>query len=208
MDLSFGPTLRGQIEKNLNAFSRQSTTSNELRDAAVCLIVVGGWKEARLLLTKRPIHMNRHAGQYALPGGRLEPGETFEFAALRELDEEMGLKLHSDDILGYLDEYPTRSGFRILPIVIWGPTDAQISPDSEEVAKVYYIPLSELTSPELPEFHQTNNSEYPVLSVNLPSTNGSVFAPTAAMLYQFREVALLGRFTRVSHFRQPQFAWR
>ena len=208
MELSYGTALRRQIKENLNAFPRPFLASSELVHAAVGLIVVGGCKEGRVLLTKRPAHLGRHGGQYALPGGRLEPGETPEKAALRELDEEMGLKLTSDAVLGRLDDYPTRSGFRITPIVIWGPVEAKLNPDPGEVAQVFHIPLSELNRQELPEFRPTITGKHPVLSVNLPTTNGSVFAPTAAILYQFREVALRGENTRVSHFEQPKFAWK
>ena len=208
MNLSYSPHLRRMITDNLNAFPRQDLISDDLLHAAVGIIVVGGDREGQVLLTKRPKHLNRHGGQYALPGGRLDPGESPETAALRELDEEMGLKLDGSAILGRLDDYPTRSGFRITPIVIWGPAEAQLNPDPNEVAEVFHIPLSELNRPELPVFCQTNRGEHPVLSVNLPSTSGSVFAPTAAVLYQFREVALRGEPTRVRHFDQPLFAWK
>ena len=208
MDLRYGPDLRRQIEENLNTFPHQSLIRDDLRHAAVCLIVVGGCKEGQLLLTKRSKHLPRHGGQYALPGGRLDPGETPEMAALRELDEEMGLKLDRQVILGRLDDYATRSGFCITPIVMWGPANPDLLPDPKEVAEVFHIPLGELNRSELPEFHEKNKGESPVLSVNLPTTRGSVYAPTAALLYQFREVALRGQFTRVSHFDQPKFAWR
>ena len=208
MDLSHGPSLRSQIKKRLNLFSCRSFSGDDLKPAAVGIIVVGGSTEGRVLLTKRPTHLTRHKGQYALPGGRLEPGETPEVAALRELEEELGLKLEKVSVLGRLDDYPTRSGFLITPVVMWGPAEAEVSPDPNEVAKVFYIPLSELNSPELPEFHPKNAGEHPILSIKLPTTQGSVFAPTAAVLYQFREVVLRGKRTRVSHFDQPQFAWK
>ena len=143
-----------------------------------------------------------------MPGGRLDDGETPELAALRELDEEMGLCLDATAVMGRLDDYLTRSGFRITPIVIWGPAEAELNPDPNEVARVFHPSLSELNRPELPEFRDSDAGEHPVLSVRLPAMGGSVFAPTAAVLYQFREVALRGDATRVSHFDQPQFAWK
>ena len=210
MDFTHGPDLRRQLTDRLAAFPRQALDREGLRHAAVAVVIVGNGPGGggRVLLTRRPEHLNRHGGQYALPGGRLDEGETPEQAALRELDEEMGLRLDATTIIGRLDDYPTRSGFRITPIVMWGPADADMTPDPNEVARVFLIPLGELNRPELPEFRDTDAGEHPVLSVNLPTTGGSVFAPTAAVLYQFREVALRGDATRVSHFDQPQFAWR
>jgi len=210
MNLAYGPNLRQRITNNLAQFPRQPLEREGLRHAAVGVVIVGGGKEGegRILLTKRPENLTRHGGQYALPGGRLDDGETPELAALRELDEEMGLYLNAAAVIGRLDDYPTRSGFRITPIVIWGPAGAELNPDPNEVAQVFHPTLSELNSPELPEFRHSDAGENPVLSVRLPTTGGSVFAPTAAILYQFREVALRGEATRVSHFDQPQFAWK
>jgi len=210
MDFAYGPDLRRRIIDRLDQFPHQPLDREGLRHAAVGVVIIGGGQggEGRVLLTKRPEHLNRHGGQYALPGGRLDDGETPELAALRELDEEMGLCLDAATVMGRLDDYPTRSGFRITPIVIWGPAEAELNPDPNEVAQVFHPTLSELNGPELPEFHDSDAGENPVLSVRLPTTGGLVFAPTAAVLYQFREVALRGDATRVSHFDQPQFAWK
>ena len=110
--------------------------------------------------------------------------------------------------MGRLDDYPTRSGFRITPVVIWGGDEVELKPDNNEVAQVFRIPLSELDRNDLKELHESNSPEAPILSINLPTTGGSVYAPTAAIIYQFREVALRGKHTRVSHFDQPKFAWK
>ncbi|MBN9278901.1 MAG: CoA pyrophosphatase, partial [Hyphomicrobium sp.] len=103
-------------------FERHAINDAALRHAAVAIIVAAGEDpaEASVLLTRRPQHLNRHAGQYALPGGRMDVGETPEAAALRETEEELGLYLASSAILGLLDDYATRSGFCITPVVIWG----------------------------------------------------------------------------------------
>ena len=82
-----------------------------------------------------------------------------------------------------------------------------LRPDPAEVAACYRVPLAELESPDIPILRRTSHGEHPVLSAHLPSVGHEIFAPTAALLYQFREVALAGRDTRVSHFEQPRFAW-
>ena len=207
-DFSYGLELRQQFVETLSAFKINPLFHDSRLHAAVGLVIIGESSRGCLLLTKRPDHLNRHPGQYALPGGRLEKGETPERAALREIKEEMGLNLVREDVLGRLDDYPTRSGFRITPVVIWGGDEVELKPDNNEVAQVFRIPLSELDRNDLEELHESNKPETPILSINLPTTGGSVYAPTAAIIYQFREVALRGKHTRVSHFDQPKFAWK
>jgi len=181
-----------------------------LRSAAVAIVIVGDGpnSDASILLTRRPIHLKHHSGQFALPGGKVDDGETGPAAALRELHEELGLDLGSDHIMGLLDEYPTRSGFRILPVVMWGGDRPTLRPNPKEVAHVFHISLGELDVPNLCQMTESDIGEHPVLSINLPSAGGSVYAPTAALLYQFREVALRETQTRVNQFDQPKFAWK
>ncbi len=210
MRFGFGPTLRQSIEENLAGFAPRQIDDESLRRAAVALVVVRADADDRacLLLTLRPGTMRRHSGQYALPGGRMDLGETSSETALRELEEELGLVLSPRQILGFLDDYPTRSGFRITPIVAWSETTAALRPDPDEVDKVFRIPLEELVRPEIPRLEVASDPARPVISAPIPTLGGPVYAPTAAILYQFREVALEGRATRVSHFDQPRFAWR
>lgn len=209
MPYAFRPDLRPRLAANLAAFERRPIDNSELRQAGVAIVVVNheSTGEACVLLTKRPESLRRHAGQWALPGGRLDGAETLEQAALRELHEELRLDLAPDNILGLLDDFPTRSGFRITPVVVWGGVVDRIDPDPVEVAFVLRIPFSELDSPAIPHLRPTEGDKPPVMSAPLPVTGGEVYAPTAAMLYQFREVAMRGLATRVAHFDQPKFAW-
>jgi len=210
MPYAFGPDLRGRLSSNMGGFERRPVDDATLRQAGVAIVVVQNEDdgEAGVLLTKRPDSLRRHAGQWALPGGRLDEGETVEQAALRELHEELRLELGPDAILGLLDDYPTRSGFRITPVVVWGGIVARIDPDPVEVAFVLRVPFRQLDSHEIPRLSPTAEGKPPVLSAPLPITGGVVYAPTAAMLYQFREVAMRGLGTRVAHFDQPRFAWK
>jgi 8-oxo-dGTP pyrophosphatase MutT (NUDIX family) len=206
---SLNDALRETMAARMTGFERHAITDPALRHAAVAIIVAAGEDptEAAVLLTRRPKHLNRHAGQYALPGGRMDPGETTEAAALRETAEELGLILDPSTILGRLDDYATRSGFCITPVVIWGGADLTLNPDPNEVARVHRVPLRELDAPEVPDFEPPFDGSPPIFGVPLASLGHSLHAPTAALLYQFREVALRGLATRVAHLEQPRFAW-
>ena len=127
-------------------------------------------------------------------------------AALRELEEEVGLPLGPDAILGTLDDFATHSGFRMTPIVMWGGIAQTLRPDPVEVDRVFRIPFSELDSPAIPLLEPGETVATPMLSAPLPTMGNRVHAPTAALLYQFREVAIRGLATRVAHFDQPMFA--
>jgi 8-oxo-dGTP pyrophosphatase MutT (NUDIX family) len=165
--------------------------------------VAGG---AAFLLCRRATKLRRHAGQWALPGGRLDAGETPVKAAVREVREELGLSLGPEDVLGWLDDYPTRSGFVITPVVFWGPADPVLTPAPDEVLAVYRIGLQALLDSE-PRFLSIPESDQPILQ--LPLGNDVIHAPTGAVLYQLRQVALRGQIDeRVDHIGEPVFAWR
>ena len=212
----FSGELRALIAARLGEFDviRRASTP-DLKRAAVAIALVplretcspGETTEAAFLLTARSPKLRAHAGQLALPGGRVDPGETIEQAALRELREELGIVLAPSAVVGRLDDYPTRSGYLISPIVVWTPPGTVAKPNSAEVETVFRIPLNELRRPDAPEIFAIEQSDRPVIRLFLPSLGGRVNAPTAALLYQFREVALGGRPTRVDHFDQPVWAW-
>jgi 8-oxo-dGTP pyrophosphatase MutT (NUDIX family) len=157
-------------------------------------------------VTLRAASLRRHGGQFALPGGRIDEGETPEIAALRELDEEVALRLPDTAILGRLDDYETRSGYVITPVVAWGGAVRTLRANPGEVASLHRIPIAELQRPDAPLLTQEAPDEPPVL--RMPVGDGWIAAPTAALLYQFREVCIEGRAMRVGHFGQPRFAWR
>ncbi len=162
---------------------------------------------AAFLLCRRASRLNAHARQWALPGGRIDPDESPEQAALRELSEELGVELAADSVLGCLDDYPSRSGFVITPVVIWASGMVELHPHPAEVANVYRVGLHELHRADSPRFVEIPEGDRPV--VQIPLGGSLIHAPTGAVLLQFRWVCLDGLINaRVDHLEQPVFAWR
>jgi 8-oxo-dGTP pyrophosphatase MutT (NUDIX family) len=198
--------LRSRACEHLARFERRACPVDGRRAAAVALVLMADAAgEAGLLVTRRAAGLRRHARQWALPGGRVDPGESPQEAALRELAEEVDLRLPADAVLGLLDDYATRAGFVITPVVVWGGAAATLRPNPAEVASVHHVPLRDLEHPDIPKLVAIPESERPV--IQLPILSTLVHAPTAAVIYQLREVVVHGRATRVDHFEQPVWTW-
>jgi len=199
--------LRMRAQEHLAAFERRAAPVDGRRAAAVALVLLPDSRgRSCFLMTRRAKTLRAHAGQWALPGGRIDAGESPEAAVCRELREETGLVLEPESVLGQLDDYPTRSGFVITPLVMWSAEPGDLAPNPGEVAAVYRVPLAELDKPGVPRLVSIPESERPV--IQLPLLGSLIHAPTAAVVYQMREVVLHGRSTRVDHLEQPVRAWR
>jgi 8-oxo-dGTP pyrophosphatase MutT (NUDIX family) len=157
---------------------------------------------ASIPLFVRAASLASHPGQFALPGGKLKGGEAAAAGALRELHEELGLAAAPDAVLGLLDDYDTRSGFTITPVVVWDSSASELTPAAAEVAELFVLKVADLRS----AVRRAKRGQSRAFCLDLPW--GPVYAPTAAILYQFSEVALDGRATRVGDFYQPPFARR
>ena len=199
--------LRERLRANLAAFQPRSHSNPQLKHAAVVLAVTRYGQEASVIITRRAGTLRAHTGQWALPGGRLDPGENPREAALREMHEEINLALDPGRILGLLDDYVTRSGYIMTPVVVWNDTPwDRLHPNPDEVACISPFGFSELARSDSPRLTEAADGDSQVLSMHFH--DDVIFAPTGALLYQFREVAMHGRSTRVLHYDQPQFAWQ
>ena len=108
-------------------------------------------------------------------------------------------------MLGLLDDYPTRSGYLITPVVVWAADSAALSPNPDEVASVHRIALDDIEHADAFDFITIPESTRRV--IRFRHAGQFIHAPTAALIYQFREV-LAGRDTRVAELEQPVFAWK
>jgi len=195
---------RGVLAARLADFGREAADRPELKQAAVAVVVTETQGRPALLLTRRAARLRAHAGQWALPGGRRDAGETAVEGALREVQEEVGLALSPDAVLGLLDDYVTRSGYVMTPVICWAGQVGELTGAEEEVAAVHQVPLADLDVE--PRFLTIPESDAPV--IQLPLFGRFVHAPTAAIIHQFCRIACRGQVERVSHYEQPVFAWR
>ena len=210
MTYPFNDTFRSDVASRCAAFARlpPNDATRGLKRAAVVIALAeteDGSGEAAFLMTRRAHDLRAHRGQWALPGGRCDEGETSVEAALRELTEEISLRLGASDVLGILDDYATRSGYLISPVVVWAGSNPRLRLNPKEVASVHRIPLTEIMRPDAVDFLTIPESDRRVIRVHI--NGSSIHAPTGALIYQFREL-LAGRTTRVNELEQPVFAWR
>lgn len=198
-----------QIRDALRLFPRRgirrwgSWRAGSLR-AAVAITVVTSGNGPAVLLTRRAGGLHEHPGQHALPGLRTNPRESASDAARRALAEELGMRLPPGSVLGLLDDYETRVGLVITPVVVWAGAHGQPPRlrEGRQPTQVRTVPFPDLDVE--PVFVAGSESDHPV--IRLPLHGEWLHAPTAAVLYQFREVVLRSRRTRVAHFQEGAHA--
>lgn len=198
--------LRARIEGHLARFDRIAMDIGERRRAAVAIVLSPTKKGPAYLLTRRALHMRRGAGNYALPGGNVDPGEDAIDTARRETDEELGVRLGREAALGLLDDFVTLGGHVVTPVVFWTPEPLTIAPNPEEVHAAWFVPLADLDHPKAPRSEPNPDGGPPIL--RMYSRGGWLNPPTAAWLYQFREVCLHGRLVRTDAIGQPGWTAR
>lgn len=148
------PTLEGAfvdpdvVASRLAAHEPRSLEIEGFRRASVLVPLLYGPDGTELLFTVRAARLKSHAGEIAFPGGRVDPGETHLQAALRETEEEVGLHVSPDQVLGRLSDHPSPAGYVATPIVAHLPWPQEMKLNPAEVDAVFTVPLAELAAIE------------------------------------------------------------
>lgn len=162
-----------------------------IRHAAGLLLVLPIDNHAHLLLTVRRDSLGRHGGQVSLPGGVVEPGETFERAALREAHEEVALPLDGVRVLGALTpvDIPV-SGFRLHPIVAAVDARPPLAAADGEVARIVDVSVDDLMDPARLVARERIREGRPIVAPAFRVAGEEIWGATAMVLAEF--LALLG----------------
>ena len=194
---------RHRIVQNMASFQRRTVEGAHLRRAAVAILWTPVDGRPAFALTRRALTLRRGAGNFALPGGNTDPGETPLETAVRETHEELGVPPDVSEPLGLLDDFVTLGGHLVTPVILWSATPLTLIPNPSEVDRVWQVPLSDLDHPEAPRREPHPDGGEAIL--RMYAADNWVNPPTAAWLYQFREVALHGRTVRVDTVGQPNW---
>ena len=159
------------------------------------------------VLLQHRAEWSHHGGTWGTPGGALHADEDAATGALREVCEELGLALSPIDVLGRLPDYRSGSGYRIAPIVAWSQDIGVLRPNPGEVVDVFHIPLALLRGPGVPRLLPSPGSDRPIIQIPLGGDR-LIHAPTGAILHQFAEAALGGRYVDAQGFDEPDWARR
>jgi 8-oxo-dGTP pyrophosphatase MutT (NUDIX family) len=160
----------------------------ELTPAAVLFPIVQRAGGQTVLLTQRTAHLRDHAGQISFPGGRIEAGDPSPVhAALRETEEEIGLAREHVEILGFLPEYHTGTGFRVTPVVALVTPPFVLVPDPFEVAEVFEVPLAFLLDPANHQRHSLYYRGALRHFFAMPYRNYFIWGATAGMIRSLSE---------------------
>ena len=164
-----------------------------LTPAAVLVPLVDRPSGLTVLLTQRTAHLNDHAGQISFPGGRVELDDpSHQAAALREAEEEVGLPPSHVEVIGTLDYYIVRSGYRVTPVVGFVNTPFEVKPDPFEVAEVFEVPLSFVINTDNHVMESRTDQGVERTFYVLPYENRYIWGATAGMLVNLTDV-LAGR---------------
>lgn len=133
----------GQTGDDIETHDFSPPQNTDLTLASVLMPITTYHSEPHILLTQRAAHLQKHSGQVAFPGGKVDEGDATPIdAALREAQEEVGLPPAQVDVAGVLDTYETGTGFRILPVVGFISAPFQAVANKDEVAHIFEVPLA------------------------------------------------------------------
>ena len=159
-----------------------------LTPAAVLFPIVLRDSGETVLLTQRTAHLRDHAGQISFPGGRVEDEDLSPIhTALRETQEEIGLAGEHIEVIGFLPEYRTGTGFRVTPVVALVRPPFELTPDQFEVAEVFEVPLAFLLNPENHKRHSLHHRGALRHFFAMPYGDYFIWGATAGMIRSLTE---------------------
>lgn len=157
--------------------------------AAVLVVLVNRVEGLHVLLTKRTLHLNDHAGQISFPGGRIEPSDTDPIhTALRECEEEVGLLPQQVRVLGSLREYFIPTGYRVIPVVGWVDPPLTLKPDEFEVAEIFEAPLEHFFDPARHVIKEDMKAGQKRRYYSIPYQGWHIWGATAGILVELYQV--------------------
>ncbi len=164
----------------------QKRWTKRLRPASV-LVAVRNKDAPSIIMTVRSENLRAHGGQISFPGGRRDEGDDFPVGtALREAQEEIDLAPSAVRVIGYLDDYPTISKFRVTPVVALVDADAPVHSDSDEVAEVFELPLS--FALERRNYQMRKLGRLGLKYYELNYKHYRIWGATAGMLYNLQQL--------------------
>lgn len=164
-------------------------STNPLAPAAVLIPLVVYMDRTSVLMTRRTEHLSTHPGQISFPGGHMEDVDnTPEETALRETEEEIGLNRRHINIIGRLDDYETRTGFRVTPIVAMLTPPFYLTPNPNEVAEAFEVPLAFLLDPVNHKRHSLIYEGTKREFYAIPFNQYYIWGATAGMLINLYEL--------------------
>ena len=178
-----------QITKPTSDFDLNSSNyknSGQTKEAGVLLPIIRQFDGIYLVLTKRAAHLSTHPGQISFPGGKRENKDTnIEATALREAQEEIGLKTEVVEVLGRLPAHETVTGFQITPIIGWIETNWTAVADPNEVTEVFQVPLSYITNIKNFQIQDRVWNGRKRYYYTVPYGPYYIWGPSACILYNF-----------------------
>jgi 8-oxo-dGTP pyrophosphatase MutT (NUDIX family) len=177
------PRIPSYSDDDMNEHLPMIPKGGDVRQAAVLVPLVTRDQGVNMLLTQRREHLSTHAGQIAFPGGRIDAADRdATAAALREAQEETGLDPSFVEPLGFLDGYLTVTSFHVTPVVALVRPGFSVSPQEDEVARVFEVPLSFLMTPENHETHSRDWQGRKRHYYAMPYGDNYIWGATAGMI--------------------------
>ena len=160
------------------------------KPGSVLLLLYPDGNKIKFPLTKRPDYVGTHGGQVSFPGGKAEPNETIEQTAMREAEEEIGVRRANIEMIGRLsDFFVIPSNFMVTPVVAWQPTKPIFTPDPVEVVKILECAIEDLMKKDAVQVKEILAAKkYRLSAPHFMLEDEIVWGATAMMLNEFRTV--------------------